>query len=65
MARMTEPVLTPHEVAAELRCNYETVLRHIKARRLRGVKRGGRIYIRRSAVDAFLADDSATSGAVA
>jgi excisionase family DNA binding protein len=58
-----DPVLTPHEVAEILRCNYETVLRHVRAGTLQGAKRGNRVYIRQSAVDAFLAasDDTAVA----
>lgn len=58
MTAVFDDVLSPHEVAAELRKNYETVLRLIKRGDLRAVKRGGRIYIRRSAVEAFLNPDA-------
>lgn len=53
-----DPVLSPYEVADELRRNYETVLRMIKRGELRAVKRGGRFYIRRSALEAFLDPDA-------
>ena len=50
-------MLSPHEVAVELRVNYETVLGYLHRGLLKGVKRGSRFYIRRSAVDAFLDPD--------
>lgn len=50
----TDPVLDPHEVAAELRRTYPTVLTYLRSGELRGVKRGSRWYVRRSALNEFL-----------
>lgn len=58
-AVISDPVLNPHEVAAELGVSYMTVLRSIKRGELRAVKRGNRLYIRRSALEAFLDPDAA------
>jgi excisionase family DNA binding protein len=49
-----DPVLTIREAAEELRRNYKTVLRLVKTGELAAVKRGGRYYVRRSAIDTFL-----------
>lgn len=49
-----DPVLDPHEVAAELRRTYPTVLTYLRSGELRGVKRGSRWYVRRSALNEFL-----------
>jgi excisionase family DNA binding protein len=58
-----DPVLTPHEVADELRVNYETLLDYLHDGRLRGVKRGRRWFIRRSAVDEFLTPGASAQAA--
>jgi excisionase family DNA binding protein len=49
-----DPVLFIDEVATELRVHPNTVRRHIEANRLKATKQGGRWFIRRSAVDAFM-----------
>lgn len=56
---MTDPVMTPKEVAAELRSSVKTVRRHITSGELKAVKRGNKIYIRRSWVEEFLTPTSA------
>jgi excisionase family DNA binding protein len=52
-----DPVLYIEEVAVELRQHYQTVRRHIRTGRLRATKQGGRWFVRRSALDAFLRGD--------
>lgn len=51
-------VLNPHEVAQILGRHYETILDMVHDGRLAGTKRGGRVYIRESAVEAFLDPDT-------
>ena len=53
-----DPVLTPHEVADELKVHYETVLDYLRGGQIRGVKRGRRWFVRRSAVEEFLTPDA-------
>lgn len=56
-----DPVLSAHEVAAELRRTYPIVCCYLRSGALAGVKRGGRWYVRRSALDAFLSPERATA----
>lgn len=58
-----DPVLTAREVADELHISYDTVLRAVRRGDLRAAKRGRLLYIRRSAVDAFLDPDAAPGSA--
>jgi excisionase family DNA binding protein len=58
-APVDDPVLSPHEVAEQLRKSYETVVRYLRRGELRGVKRGNCWYIRASAVEDFLRPDAA------
>ncbi len=52
-----DPVLSPREVAQVLDRHYETVVRLIRRGELPAAKRGGRYYIRRSALEEFLNPD--------
>lgn len=56
MSTTRDPVLSPAEVAAELHVHVQTVRTHMRAGVLRSVKRGGRRFIRRSWLDAYLDD---------
>lgn len=56
-AARVDPVLSPHDIAAELNVPYERVLTHLRLGELRGVKRGRHWYVRRSALDEFLDPD--------
>jgi excisionase family DNA binding protein len=58
VTRRTWTVLTPREVADATGIPYESVLDHLGAGELRGVKRGSRWYIREEAVDEFLSPDT-------
>jgi excisionase family DNA binding protein len=52
-----DPVLSLQDVASELHLSRRTLERYLRDSVIRGVKRGGRWYIRRSAVNAFLDPD--------
>ncbi len=52
---MTEPELDLLEAAVAARCHYTTLLRAIRARRLRATKRFGKWRISRSDLARFLA----------
>lgn len=54
-------VLSAKQVAEVLGVHYETVLERIHDGSLRAVKRGGRFYIRRQALEDFLADEPIAS----
>jgi excisionase family DNA binding protein len=54
-----DDVLNPSEVADYLKVHKQTVYQHIRDGELKAVKRGNRIYIRRSWVEAFLTPDAA------
>lgn len=51
---MTDPVLTPEEIAAELGVHKRTVRVWLQKGVLKGTKRGRDWYVRRSWVDEFL-----------
>lgn len=50
-------VLSLREVAGYLGVSYQTVLRRVQDGSLMSIKRGGRRFVRRAWLDAFLADD--------
>lgn len=56
----TDPVLTPHEVAAELGKNVKTIRLWLQSGELRGSKHGRDWYIRRSWFDEFLSPTNQT-----
>lgn len=49
-----DPVLTLHEVAAEIGVHYQTARDYVLAGELKAAKRGNRWFIRRSWVEEFL-----------
>lgn len=51
----TDEVLTAHEAADLLGIHYKTLLTYVRTKRLQAVKRGGRLFIRRSWLEDFLA----------
>lgn len=62
---MTEPLLTPAQVAEELHVTVGTVRRWITTGELRAAKAGPRRWtVRRSDLDRFLAADTTSSSAV-
>lgn len=56
---MSDEVLTAHQVAELLGIHYQTLRKYIQRGELRAVKRGNRIYIRRSWVEEFLTPEGA------
>ncbi len=64
MSLAHDPVLSPREVSQQLGRHYKTIIGYWHRGLIEGVKRGGRVYIRQSAVDAFLADDPTESTSV-
>ncbi len=62
---MTEPLLTPAQVAQELHVTVGTVRRWITTGELRAAKAGPRRWtVRRSDLDRFLATDAPSTSAV-